>query len=187
MKTATVENKEHTFSSEDIQSVSPAKIDELLSVLHKDIEHIEATLSRLEQLRTLVVKHNEKDLNRLLEKIRAETKSYKGNELKRQVLRKQLADEKGCSLERMTLSSLEMILSGTKKAELSETKSKLQSLTNQLKREHLRTALLLSECARFNRLLLKSVFDFVSPGDISYNSKGSARRQMDTAFVNMRF
>jgi len=187
MKTATVETKEHTFCPEDIQRVNPAKIDELLSILDKDIEHIQANLSLLEQLRTFVVKHNEKDLNRLLEKIRTESKNYESNELKRHVLRKQLAADLGCSREQMTLSGLEMILSGKKKAKLSETKSKLRLLTNQLKREHLRTALLLSECSRFNRLLLKSVFNFVSPGDISYNSKGLARRQTDTAFVNMRF
>ena len=74
-----------------------------------------------------------------------------------------------------------------RKAQVAEKKAKLRSLTNELKEEHLSTAMLLSDCARFNSLLLKSVFDLGKTETVTYNSNGSTKRQTDTAFVNLQF
>jgi len=65
--------------------------------------------------------------------------------------------------------------------------TELKALTGELKKEHLRTALLLSECARFNSLLLRSIFDLGQTGAVYYNSNGATKRQMDTAFMNLQF
>jgi len=45
--------------------------------------------------------------------------------------------------------------------------------------------LLLSECARFNNLLLKSIFDLGKTGAVYYNSNGATKQQTDMAFVNL--
>lgn len=163
------------------------KVDELLVCLDTDIENIKESLSRLNDLRRLVVKRDDASLGKLLESIRAESDSYKKNELRRQSLRKELATALDCSIEQVTLSRLDTVLPEERKVQVAERKGKLQSLAEQLKKEHLSTALLLAECARFNRLLLKSIFDLGRTGMVYYGSDGSAKRQIDTAFMNLQF
>jgi hypothetical protein len=163
------------------------KIDELLAVLDKDIEHIQDSLLRLDKLRSLLIKPNNGSLDRLLENIQADSDGYAANETKRQSIRRELAATLGCDVEEMTLSKLEAYLPEQKKDQIVEKKIKLRSLTEELKKEHLSTAMLLSDCARFNSLLLKTIFDFGKAGTVYYDSDGSAKRQSDAAFVNLQF
>ncbi len=164
-----------------------AKIDELLRCLDKDIEHVGGSLSLLNELRSLVIKRDEDSLGRLLENIQTESDTYKSQELKRHTIRKELALALGCNPEQVTLSKLEAVLPEEEKGQVAERKAQLKSLTNKLKKEHLSTALLLSECARFNRLLLKSILNFGKTGTVYYDSDGSTKQQSDTAFVNLQF
>ncbi len=163
------------------------KVDELLAALDKDSQHIQESLLKLNELRSLVVKRDDAALGRLLESIQAESGSYRSHELKRQSIRKDLADALGCNLEQMTLSSIEASLPEEKKAQVTRMKAKLKSLIMELKKEHLSTALLLSECTRFNNLLLKSIFDLGKSDVVYYNSNGATRRQTDTSLVNLQF
>ncbi|HEW79680.1 MAG TPA: hypothetical protein ENH34_06945 [Phycisphaerales bacterium] len=172
--------KEATIEIED-------KIDELLTCLDKDIQHIQECSLQLNELRSLVVKRNDASLGKLLETIRVESDSYRSCESQRQSIREELAIAIGCNTRQMTLSRLEAVLPKEKKAQVAERKAKLRVLTEELKKEHLSTALLLSDCARFNSLLLKSIFDLGSTGIVCYNSNGATKRQDDTAFVNLSF
>jgi len=184
MKATGIEQCPH-FAKEP-QNGNPDKIDELLVVLDKDIEHIEESLSRLNELRSLVVKRDDTSLGKLLESIQVESDSYRRHESQRQSIRKELANAMGCSLEEMTLTRLEASLWEEKKAQVSERRAKLRSLIEELKKEYLSTAMLLSDCARFNRLLLQSVFGFGKTETITYSSDGNTKRQGETAFVNMQ-
>jgi sugar-specific transcriptional regulator TrmB len=163
------------------------KVDELLAVLDRDIQHIQESLSRLNELCRLVVKRDNTALGKLLESVQTESDSYKCNELKRQSIRRELATAFGCSLEQMTLSVLEAELTEEKKAQVAERKAMLRLLTNQLKKEHLSTSLLLSDCVRFNSVLLNSIFEFCKAGTVTYDSNGFTKRQTDSGFVNLRF
>ena len=163
------------------------KVDELLFVLDRDIQHIQDNLSRLNDLRCLVVRRDDVSLRKLLENLQTESSSYKTNELKRRLLREELAVILGCSLDQMTLSRLEADLSGEKKAEVAQRKTRLRMLTREFKKEHLSTMSLLSDCARFNSLLVKRVFEFGQTGTITYSREGYAERQNDTAFMNLQF
>jgi len=163
------------------------KVDELLVILDKDIQHIQESLSRLNELRSLVIKRDDADLGRLLERIQYESDSYRSHELKRQSIRKELATALDCDLKQMTLTKLEEVLPEEKKAQVTERKGKLRLLTGELKKEYLSTTMLLSDCARFNSLLLKSIFDLGKTGMVYYNSNGAAKRQIDAAFVNLEF
>ncbi len=163
------------------------KVDQLMDVLDRDIQHVQDTLSRLNELRGLVIKRDDASLGKLLESIRSETDSYKDIESKRQSLREELAIALGCDIGQMTLSRLEAELSGGKKAGVTERRAKLQTLAGKLKKEHLRTTMLLSDCARFNGVLLKSVLELGQAGTITYSPSGSTERQTDSAFVNLRF
>lgn len=163
------------------------KVDELLTVLDKDIQHIQESLSKLNELRSLVIKRDDVALGKLLESIQTEMDRNLRHELKRQSIRKELASALGCGLEQMTLSTLEASLPNEKKEQVTRRKAKLKSLIKELKKEHLSTALLLSECARFNRMLLKSVFNLGNTGTVYYGSDGATRQQSDMAFVSLQF
>ena len=163
------------------------KVDELLACLDIDSQHIQESLSELNRLRSLVIKRDDAALGKLLEIIQAKSDSYRSHELKRQTIRKELANALGCNTEQITLSSLEASLPKEKKAQVTKKKAKLTLLIKELKKEYISTALLLSECARFNNLLLKSIFDLGKTGTVYYNSNGATKRQIDMAFVNMQF
>ena len=163
------------------------KVDELLVILDEDIEHIQQNLSRLNELRSLVIKHDDVALSTLLERIQAESDSSLSHELKRHSVRNKMANALGYDIEQMTLSTLEAILPKEKQEQVTRRKAKLTSLIKELKKEHLSTALLLSDCARFNRMLLKNVFNLGNTGTVYYGSNGATREQPDMAFVNLQF
>lgn len=163
------------------------RVDELQGVLDKDIQHIQQTLSRLDELRSLVIKRNDASLAKLLDELEVESGSYKINELKRQSIRKELADALDCTPEQMTLSRLEEILPEEKKDQVTEKKAKLKALIKELKKKHLSTTLLLSDCARVNSLLLKGILGIGGTGTVYYNSNGSTKQQTDTTLVNLHF
>ena len=162
------------------------KVDELLTCLDKDSQHIEESLSQLNKLRSLVIKRDDSGLGKQLEIIQAKSDSYRNHQSKRQSIRKELANALGCNTEQMTLSALEASLPKGKKAQVTRKKAKLMSLIKELKTEYLSTTLLLSECSRFNNLLLKSIFDLGKTGAVYYNSNGAAKQQTDMAFVNLQ-
>lgn len=163
------------------------KVDELLTVLDKDIQHIHDTLSQLNELRSLVIKRDDTALARLLGTIRAEADSYAANESKRRSMRRELAGAFGCGVKEVTLSRLETVLPEGKRAQVSTRKAKLKTLIQELKKEHSSIAMLLSECARFNSLLLRSIFDLGKTGTVTYNPDGAARQEIDKTLVNLQF
>ena len=162
------------------------KVDKLLAVLDKDIEHIQQSISFLNELRSLVIKRDDAALSKLLERIQSETNNDKGHQSERQLIRKELASFFNCDCEEMTLSKLEANLPKEKQTLVTTKRTKLQTLINELKKEHISTALLLSECARFNRLLLKSVMGLGGSETVTYNSNGAATRHNDRVFVNLK-
>lgn len=162
------------------------KVDALLVCLEKDIEHLQVSLSQLHELRRLVIKRDDIALGQLLEKIQAEENHYRNQERNRQSIRKELATALGCNPERMTLSALEAKLPEIRKKQIVQTKTKLRSLIEDFKKEHMSIALLLSECARFNNLLLRSIFDLGKAEVVCYNANGATKRQTDMALVNLQ-
>ena len=162
------------------------KVDELLVCLDKDAQHMQESLLHLNEIRELVIKRDDAALGKLLDSIRVVSNCYRNHELNRKSIRKELAESFGCDLEQMTLSALQASLPEAKKDQVTQMKAKLRSLSAELKKEYLSTALLLSECARFNNLLLKGIFNLGKTESIHYNSNGETRRQIDMAFVNLQ-
>ncbi len=162
------------------------KVDELLICLDKDIENLQKNLSNLDELRSLVIKHDDVALGQLLEKIRAESDSYKKYEINRQSIIEQLSKYFNCNIKDMTLSRLEAFVPEVKRNQIIQSKTKLKTLIGKLKKENSRTALLLSECARFNKLLLKSIFDIGNTEAVFYNANGAAKEQNERTFVNLQ-
>ena len=162
------------------------KVDQLLVCLDRDAQHMQESLQHLNEIRRLVIKRDEAALGKLLENIQGTSDGYRNHELNRKSLRKELAESLGCNVEQMTLSALESCLPEARKDRVTQMKAKLRSLSMELRKEYLSTALLLSECARFNNLLLKGILGLGKTESVHYKSNGETRRHIDTAFVNVQ-
>ena len=163
------------------------KIDELMACLDEDSQHIEESLSQLNKLRSLVIKRDDSSLSKLLKVIQSNTDSHLKTEIKRQNVLKELANALELSMEQLTLSVLEANLPQKMTTQLIIKKEKLTALAKELKKEYYSTALLISECARFNNLLLNNIFDIGKTGAVYYNSNGTTKQQTDMAFVNLQY
>lgn len=163
------------------------RIDQLLAVLDNDIQHLEDSLAVLDRLRKLIVTQDHDALGRLLTSLQAESTQHRSNEMKRQTLRKELANLYRCEIGQITLSRFENELTGERKQQIAEKKIKLRTLAGLLKKEHANTQRLLIECARFNRSLLNGIFGMARKQTTTYNAAGSTQRQTETVFMNVQF
>jgi hypothetical protein len=162
------------------------RVDALLVCLNKDVQRLEEVLLQLDELRGLVIKRDDIALGKLLESIQRQAEAHRQHELNRQATRRQLATALGYDERQVTLSALETILPNATKDRILDVKAKIRSLMDRLRKEHLSTALLLSECARFNNLLLRGIFNLSKKECFSYGSNGTAKRQSDIALINLQ-
>jgi hypothetical protein len=177
--------------------ISPALetgITSLLPVLDEDIRHLEGTLSRMDTLRSLLIKREEAALEKLLDEIRRQADTYKANEQKRQQLRRDLAADLGCAEGDLTLSKLQRELIGPSRpgaeqrwgAALADRQARLRSLAIQLKREYTLTVLLVRDCLRFNRSLMQAFFGSGGKGGATYSPTGTAKHDIGTMLMSMQ-
>jgi hypothetical protein len=161
-------------------------VEALLDVLDEDIRHIEATLSRLDVLRTLLIKRDDKALEKLLDDIHRHSEAYAANEQRRQALRRDLAAALGCRERDLTLSKLREELSGPDCTALTERQVRLRSLVAQLKREYTLTGALVLDCARFNRSLMQAFFGPGGRSETTYSAGGVAKHKTGATLMSVR-
>jgi hypothetical protein len=163
------------------------RIAALLEVLDEDIRHVESTLSRLNALRSLLVKREDAALQKLLDEVRGQAEAYQANERKRARLRQDLAADLGCAESAVTLSTLAGEWAGqVAGVALADRQVRLRALTAQLKREHALTVLLVRDCLRFNRSLLH-VFLGSGGGGATYSATGAAKHEINATLMSMTF
>ncbi len=161
------------------------KVDALLTVLDEDIRHTETALTLLDTLRTLLIKRDEMALTGLLGDMRWEADVHAKNERQREHLRQELANELQCDIRDVTLSMLKDRLLGERHAAVVQRQTRLKALTDDLKREYTLTAMLVADCARFNRSLVRLFFGLDTKGNMTYGANGTAKHGAGTALVNM--
>ena len=167
-------------------SVVETKVEQLLAVLDEDIRHLETTLSQLDALRGLLIRRDDAALEQLLGEIRGRTEVYAANEHKRQMLRADLALRLECTAGRFTLSRLESMLPEPQRGAVASRREQLGALIHELKREYTLTTLLVSDCARFNRTLIRTLFGAGRQTGVIYSPSGEARQQMNTTLMSLQ-
>ena len=178
--------------------VSPTteiKIAALLEVLDEDVRHLESALLRLDLLRSLLIRRENATLEQLLGDIQRQAEAYRAIEQKRQQLRKDLALDLGCAEGELTLSRLRKELTRPTCSEaqrrggaaVADRQARLRSLAAQLRREHALTALLLRDCARFNRSLLRVFLGSAGRGCATYSPTGATQRDSGAALMSIQF
>jgi hypothetical protein len=169
-----------------MSSAVESKVEQLLAVLDEDNRHLETTLSQLDAVRGLLIKRDDAALERLLGEIRGRTEAYAANERKRQRLRADLALMLERNTGRFTLSKLESMLPEPQRTAVASRREKLRSLIQELKREYTLTTLLVSDCARFNRTLIRTLFGTGRQTGVIYSPSGEARQQTNTTLVSLQ-
>ena len=86
----------------------------------------------------------------------------------------------GCDIEKVTLTMLASKLSEDKRDEVIEKKAEIKSLIDEFKKEYTSTIILVSECARFNKMLIKSIFNFGKTNSVFYSSQGKLKEHKDS-------
>jgi hypothetical protein len=160
-------------------------IDPLIDVLERDMEHIDSSLEILDQLRGMVIKRDDKSLNLLLEKVRIKTSKYATVENRRQMIRKELARIWGCDVSEMTLTKMIEVLPSHRSEQLQEVKDRLENLLERFKSEHLSTFMLLTECSRFNEVMLSALLNG-KRDESTYNRQGTMKWQSEQNIVNLQ-
>jgi hypothetical protein len=163
------------------------RVDDLLAILEKDIEHINGSIEKLERMRELVIKRDDSALKKLLEKIRLSSEEYSQNLQLREQSKQQVAENLGCSVEQVRLSRLQMILPVEQSRRVGEVREQLERLVSRLRTEHAGTAVLLADLARFNSILLNTILETGRASGITYNARGDRQKHRDGAFVNLEF
>ena len=173
--------------NQDVPLVDSKKIDRLLNILDREQERLQESLRHLDRLRECVIRRDDNGLAGLMEKLQNRSKDYALLESQRNELRKSLADDIGMSTEQTTLSRLAGLLPPELSEAVSEKRDRLRTLTEQLRAEHISTMMLLNDCAKMNSQLLRCIIKPDESKAISYDSRGKARRDSSSAFVNMKF
>jgi len=160
-------------------STAARKTDELLEVLAEDIRHLETTLSTLDTLRSLLIKRDDAGLHELLVQIAHQADARAAMDRKRETLQAELAAALGYKGDRVTLSALQTLLPNDSRNQLIERQKRLKALASDL------TAMLVSDCARFNRSLMRIVFGLDGKDTLTYSSRGTMKHRANAALMNL--
>jgi hypothetical protein len=167
-------------------STVETKVEQLLAVLDQDIRHLETTLSQLEALRSHLIKHDDAALSGLLDEIRGRTQEYAATQQMRQTIRAELANALGSDSRHLTLSGLQSSLPEPQRAAVTTRQQRLRSLIVELNRQYTLTSLLVADCSRFNRMLLRTFLGLRGPAGVVYSPSGATRQQTETAMMNLQ-
>jgi hypothetical protein len=162
-----------------VKKIEPL-VKELLAVLDDDICYINMSIQRLGQLKAAVIRRNEKELRETMELLENGRSEYEKVEQRRARIRENLAKIFHCDEENLTLTRLAKELSGSLGKQVKSKQTELQQLVSKMKREHTGAIMLLRECAKFNSMLIRTIFG--DKKNVTYSSDGSsswdARRRL---------
>ncbi len=162
------------------------KVNELLLVLQKDLEHIERSIHELDELRGLVIKRDDSGLSKLLEQIRSRSQEYAANQKLREELRRQIAGILDWPVGEVRLGRLQQEVSAEQKVYVGQVRERLGSMISRMQREHTRTVMLLCDLSRFNSMLLNTILETGRVCGVTYNARGGTSRSGDVAFMNLQ-
>jgi hypothetical protein len=156
---------------------------ELNEVLDQEQRRVEITLTQLDDLRSAVIRRDEAGLQDLMARIQARQNDFSQLDQRRQHLRQRLAEWIGCGPDRLNLTRLIRGLPPEQGDPLRQRQQQVYNRVRQLKMEHHLTGLLLADCARMNRMLLRMMLGGV--GD-SYNAQGQSSWQVQDRLVSVQ-
>ncbi|HUT02244.1 MAG TPA: flagellar export chaperone FlgN [Phycisphaerae bacterium] len=146
--------------------------DELARLLEAESALLDLRRSQLASLCGAIIDRDDEAVERLLDQVERAQELQSATDRELDVLRRQWAERLGCPPEEVKLSRLIAALPEPLRGALAEQRQQIIERAEGLQREHMRTVMVLTECARINRLLLESLFP-ESQGVTTYSAAGS--------------
>jgi flagellar biosynthesis/type III secretory pathway chaperone len=165
------------------QRPTDALVAEMVALLDEEIHLMEQRLAQMDATRQAIVRRDDNALDRLLLEAETIQNTQTATDLKLRAVRQTLAEAFGCRMGEMKLSWLLERLSDEQRPQIEYRRQQIVLLAEQLRQRHLETALLLSECARINRLVLESLFPEADNVQ-TYGTQGQTSWQMEAGLVD---
>jgi len=135
-----------------------ALVAELVAVLDEEIALLIKKQSELAALADSIVERDDERLAGLLVEMQQTQQAQSATDVKLDALRNIFAERLLCRPEELKLSRIIESLDEDDRLTVDYRRQQIVVLGEQLRREHLETAILLAESARINRLLLEGLF-----------------------------
>ena len=164
-------------------------IAELLDLLDEEIVLLDLRRRQLEALSGAIVLRDNDRLEGLLEEIEQTLEVQASVDGKLKALRGALAEKLtapgGAPFRagEVRVSAVAERLEGEQRQALEKRQRQIVHLAGELRTQHLRTAILLTECGRINRMLLEAIFPH-SQSVTTYSEGGSSSWRPDTGLVD---
>ena len=158
-------------------------VNELLSVLDEEIALLDLRRSQLEAVSRAVIDRDDDALERLIGQIEQAWHSQVRGDLKLKALCRALAESLGQSQQKVKLVELSDKLPKAQRLDVDLRRGRIVLQAQRFRKQHLETVVLLSECARINRLLLEGLL----PGSetvTTYEKGGAAMWRSGTHLVD---
>jgi flagellar biosynthesis/type III secretory pathway chaperone len=148
---------------------------DLLAVLDEEIGLETAAAAHLGGLSEAVIARDRGLIDTLSDRAMETHALFEVAEVRRTAAMAALAAALGCSRGHVTLRRLVRELPGEEGRALDDRRRRIESLVNQVRRQHLHTAVLLHECARVNHELLVQLFPQMDSTNV-YGSNRTVKR-----------
>jgi hypothetical protein len=148
-------------------------VGEYLAVLDEETRLQEAAVGHLKSLSAAVASRDEQTLESLLKEADAAHERLAQLEMRRRATADRLAAALRCRNENLTLKRLVRELPASEGQAVERRRRRLQTLVGEIRRQYLRTAAMLGECARLNRALLTGLFADVG-STATYGASGKS-------------
>jgi flagellar biosynthesis/type III secretory pathway chaperone len=163
---------------------APPPLGELLAVLDEQADLLARQRGQLEGLSAALLARDDDQTERLLEAIQQAGADRAHLDRRLAAVRAELAERLGRPPDRLRLSALIDALPAGAAAAVRDRRRRLIDLAEQFRAEHLRTALLLGECARINGQMLQCLLGG-GQALVTYDADGADRWASRSPLMDM--
>jgi flagellar biosynthesis/type III secretory pathway chaperone len=156
---------------------------ELEALLDEEISLLDLRRSQLAELSKVILARDDNRMEHLLEEIERTQHIQAATDSRLNALRSALAGAWNCAPGEVRLSRVIAESPGQTRIALEHRRQQIVAMTQALRKQHLETAVLLSECAKVNRRLLEGLLPR-SQEVTTYGAEGSRAWRPDTGLTD---
>ena len=136
---------------------TPQRVAILTALLDEEIELLEIRSQQMDRLGEAILGHGAEDMERVLAEMERVQSQQEKTDRRLRAARRDVAEAFGVEAGALKLCELIDRLPAPAAGNLDRQRETIVRLAGQLRRQHLRTSVLLAECSRVNRMLLEGL------------------------------
>jgi flagellar biosynthesis/type III secretory pathway chaperone len=168
----------------DALGLAERLVDEILPVLDREIDLLDLRREQLAELLRATLARDEASLSNLLENIEKALENQAQTDRDLASLRSRLAEVLDRPVEEIRLAAIADSMSEPRGSLIRDRRGRIIELTEALRTQHVRTTLVVSECAKLNRRLLEGLFP-QAKGLTTYGARGGSRWDSGAGLVDV--